>query len=461
LGKHLSFDDPGRLSSTRALSLQLNGPNCLTNKYNSMPKHDNYLTRLPGLLEQAKSSRLAEDQQFFLRRIAEAYHFTQQELKQLCDIAVDLGMWEAGSLESVWPTISTAGLAPKQCRQQLLGQLRKRWLSLKEKPFHYSEIPLSNNHSAERIRRVNVEKERLGLGWCPVASPRTRCCNLLTLDAVENCGFDCSYCSIQSFYHGDEVRFDSRFPEKLKALQIDPQKHYHIGTGQSSDSLMWGNQAGILDALLDFAERHPNVILELKTKSKNINHLLKREIPPNVLCTWSLNPQVVISHEEHLAASLDERLNAARRLADKGVLVGFHFHPMIRYDGWQTGYGGIFERLCGSFDVDEVAMVSLGTLTYIKPVIKQLRDRPGFKSRVLQMPMVEAEGKLSYPEEIKREMFSFAYQALAAWHGRVFFYLCMENPRLWQPVFGYDYASNEAFEEAMKRSYFDKIEAKR
>jgi hypothetical protein len=37
----------------------------------------------------------------------------------------------------------------------------------------------------------------------------------------------------------------------------------------------------------------------------------------------------------------------------------------------------------------------------------------------------------------------------------------MENQRLWQPVFGFDYASNEAFEQAMKRSYMHKVEHRR
>jgi spore photoproduct lyase len=413
------------------------------------------------MLDAAGGSQLARDQRDFLLHQAQDYRFTQQELKQLCDIAVDLNMWGAGSLASIWPDSIERRFAPKQRRRLLLEQVRRHWQSLKDKPFHYPEIPVSNGYSADRIKRVSVEKEQLGLGYCPVASVRTRCCNLLTLDAVENCGFDCSYCSIQSFYHGDEVRFDSRFAEKLAALEIDPQRIYHIGTGQSSDSLMWGNQGGMLDALLAFAERHPNVILELKTKSKNISHLLKHQVPPNVLCTWSLNPQPVIDNEEHLSASLEARLHAARRLADKGVLVGFHFHPMIRYADWQADYGALMQRLTETFTADEVALVSLGTLTYIKPVIKQLRARVGFKSRILQMPMVEADGKLSYPEAIKREMFSFAYHALAPWHERVFFYLCMENHRLWQPVFGYDYPSNQAFEEAMKQSYLQKIAAKR
>lgn len=424
---------------------------------NSSAQHE----KIRAMLEQAGGSRLEGGERDFLARMAVGYRFTQQELRQLCDIAVDLAMWDAGSLEAVWPELADAGLAPKQRRQRLLQAVRGEWQALKQHPVHYPEIPLSSGYSAERVRRVSVEKERLGLGHCPVASPRTRCCNLLTLDAVENCGFDCSYCSIQSFYHGDEVRFDSRFAEKLAALEIDPRRTYHIGTGQSSDSLMWGNQAGILDALLEFAARHPNVILELKTKSKNISHLLKREVPPNLLCTWSLNTPTVIANEEHLTAPLDERLHAARRLADRGGLVGFHLHPMIRYDSWREEYGVLFSRLTESFSPDEVALVSLGTLTYIKPVIKQLRQRAGFKSRILQMPMQEADGKLSYPEAIKQEMFGFAYRSLAPWHGRVFFYLCMENPVLWQSVFGDDYPSNEAFEEAMKRSYLQKIDVKR
>lgn len=413
------------------------------------------------MLQAAGWQRLEPGIQKFLEERALIHRFTQQELRQLCEIAVDMEMCEAGSLADIWPDLPANGQAPKQYRQRLLEQLRCRWDSLKEKPFHYPEKPLKTGCGSERIKRVLLDKEHLGLGRCPVASQNTRCCNLQTLDAVENCGFDCSYCSIQSFYHGDEVRFDRRFAEKLADIKIDPQWIYHIGTGQSSDSLMWGNQAGVLDALLALAEKYPNIILELKTKSKNINYLLKSQLPPNLLCTWSLNPQVVIANEENLTASLDERLAAARRIADKGGLVGFHFHPMIRYEGWQKEYAALFRRLIETFDADEVALVSIGTLTFIKPVIKRLRMRKGFRSRILQMPMVEADGKRSYPEAIKREMFTFAYRSLEAWHGRVFFYLCMESPGLWRSVFGYEYPSNAAFEEAMKRSYMEKIAAKR
>jgi spore photoproduct lyase len=273
---------------------------------------------------------------------------------------------------------------------------------------------------------------------------------------VENCGFGCSYCSIQSFYHDDKIHFDSGFADKLGALVLDPDRTYHIGTGQSSDSLMWGNRFGVLDALMDFARSHPNVILELKTKSKNVAYLLRNPIPRNVICTWSLNPPAIIRNEEHLTAGLDDRLAAARRVADRGIVVGFHFHPMVHYADWRADYVALFARVEEGFEPSEVALVSLGTLTFTKSVIRRIRGG-GLRTRILQMPLTESGGKLSYPDEVKLEMFSHAYRSLASWHGRVFFYLCMESHRLWRPVFGFEYSSNRVLEEAMKASYLEKI----
>ena len=59
------------------------------------------------------------------------------------------------------------------------------------------------------------------------------------------------------------------------------------------------------------------------------------------------------------------------------------------------------------------------------------------------------------------ELFRHAYGELPGWHEEVFFYLCMEDARLWMPVFGFDYQSNEQFEMAMEASYLNKIRQRR
>jgi spore photoproduct lyase len=207
-----------------------------------------------------------------------------------------------------------------------------------------------------------------------------------------------------------------------------------------------------------FAEKNSNVILELKTKSPNVDYLVKTDYPRNVLATWSLNTPTIIENEEHRTASLDLRLAAARKVADKNRLVGFHFHPMIHYDDFKLDYKAVVDQLLATFKPEEVALVSIGTITFTKKVIQKIRSRD-IQSKILQMPFEEIAGKFSYPDSIKEEMFTYLYECLKPWHGKVFFYLCMEPTHLWPKVFGYQYKDNLEFEQAMKKSYYDKIKS--
>jgi len=175
-------------------------------------------------------------------------------------------MWNEPTLQEIWIDDTQ--------KKKILLHVKNFYETTKLKPKSYPQNPtLKTEH---KIKFSTVAKESLGLGSCPVASPKTRCCNLMTLDAVESCGFDCSYCSIQSFYNQNTITFDKNFAQKLSSLKLDPNKRYHIGTGQSSDSLMWGNKEGVLEALFTFAKANPNVILEFKTKSHNISYLLEK-----------------------------------------------------------------------------------------------------------------------------------------------------------------------------------------
>jgi len=415
---------------------------------------DDYPAKMRSVFNSSPFENLVSDERILIEKSALRYRFTHQELKQLVDMALDFRMWDEDGIGSCLKGDFKSG-------KEAFRSVRTHWEDLKTRPKSYAGFKGSTEQkSAGAKSLVPISRESPGFGRCPVASEKTRCCNLLTLDAVEGCGYDCSYCSIRYFYDGDSIGIDENFIDKIEALEIDPLITYHIGTGQSSDSLMWGNKAGILDALLVFADKHPNVILELKTKSDNISHLLSRDVPANVLTTWSLNPQVIIENEEHFTASLEQRLNAAERMAGKGNLVGFHFHPMVYYDNWEEDYVSLFQQLVKRFNPDSVVMVSLGTLTFIKPVIKKMRGRK-MKSRILQMPLEDAEGKYSYPLDVKRDMFRKGYDSLTEWHDRVFFYMCMEDAGLWKDVFGYEYADNEAFETAMLKSYKGKIREKR
>lgn len=388
--------------------------------------------------------------------IIDKYPFSVAQKQILYTIQTDFAMWNEKSLEELFPYELTSKYKDKDLLKRVVKHYEEIWQGLKNTPLNYNNFKNISYDNKRKISFSPYKSDSFGFGSCPVASINTRCCNLLTLDAVQSCGFDCSYCAIQSFYNQDKIGYDEEFTQKLKNLKLDPNETYHIGTGQSSDSLMWGDKFGTLSALFEFARQNPNVILEFKTKSDNIKFLLENDVPRNIIVTWSLNPQIIIDYEEHLTASLDSRIKAATQLAKKGVLVGFHFHPIVVFEGYLEEYGKIYSKLIELFDPKEVALVSFGTLTFIKPVLKKLRSR-GEKSKILQMPLLDASGKYSYSIKQKKEMFSHAYDSFKPWHKDVYFYLCMEDKSLWKSIFGYEYISNNQFEEFMKSSYINKI----
>ncbi|MCY4484231.1 MAG: radical SAM protein [Spirochaetaceae bacterium] len=406
---------------------------------------------------------LPEEEQRLLRTLHERYRLTVQEMRQLCEAARDLQMWGEPRLDEWWrnaerrmaapagasPVNGHQGTVPVRAqKQRLIKKLREHLGGLRGTATQYGAAP-SPVPDRPALHVVSETSGDAVFGDCPVRSERTLCCNLKTIDAVKNCAFGCSYCTIQTFY-GDRVAIDADLGAKLRALELEPGRFYHIGSGQSSDSLVWGNRGGVLDEMCSFAREHPDVLLEFKTKSANVTHFLDPAgaIPANVVCSWSLNTPPVIEHEEHFTAPLEQRLRAARRVADRGIKVAFHFHPMVHYAGWEHDYPELAQRILAEFAPDEVSFVSFGSVTFIKPVIREIRRR-GEPTRILQTDLVkDPHGKLTYPDDLKVAMFSTMYRVLAPWRERVFMYLCMEKPAIWNRAFGWRFGSNEEFEQA-------------
>ena len=393
-------------------------------------------------------SYLPRARQAFVERLAIDYRLTRQELRLLCEAARDLEQWQEMPLEDWWADAErrTSASALPERKARILADLHS-WLDAwRAAPTRYAE----NGVEAQRVARGRqVERsDRRIFGTCPVFSEETLCCGLQTIDTVRNCGFGCSYCSVQTF-GGEQITFDADLAEKLKAIELEPERSYHIGTGLASDSLMWGNYNGLLDDLMDFARARPNVLLELKTKACNTAYFETHGAPSNVVVSWSLNPDTIIRNEEHFAPLLDERLAAAERLVAAGVAVAFHFHPLVHYHGWRREYEAAAASLRARFSPEDVLFVSFGALTLTRPAIRSIRQKQQH-TKVLQMPMVPAaKGKFSYPDEVKVEMFRALYAAFAGWD--VYTYICMERADLWHRSLGFSYADNGEFEAEFAR----------
>lgn len=390
--------------------------------------------------------------------LAKKYQLTDSRLLELLKNEADLELWQEKSTLDILDYQLIDSRQGKRKAEELMKEMRIYIDNLRYSPTDYSTF------NPPKIIRAKSEEEvftddsikLMGKCPCPVDGEKTRCCKLTTLDAVSQCAFGCSYCSVQSFYSKNRIGVVSNLSQRLS--NIDTEGIWHIGTGQASDSLLLGDSHGTLTSLSEFATSHPNIVIELKSKSPR-RDFMEKSFPRNMIFTWSLNAETIIKKEEHLTASLDERLESARIMADKKNLVGFHIHPMVYFKGWQDEYRKVVDKITKTFSPDELCQISFGTLTFTKAVLQHLRTHRT-PSRVLCMPLVEAAGKYSYTLEIKREMFSTIYSYFPKeFKEKVFFYLCMENPSLWKNCLGREYSCDKEFEEDMKKHYLDKIRA--
>jgi len=228
-----------------------------------------------------------------------------------------------------------------------------------------------------------------------------------------------------------------------------------LGTGELSDSLALESIFPFSEFLIPFfAERH-NGILELKTKSANVDPLLHLNHRGKTVVSWSLNPPKMIEREERRTAPLEGRIRAARKCQEKGYPLGFHFDPLLYHEGWEKEYQETIHQLFKQIDPRRVVWVSLGGFRYPSDLKAIAQERFPKTEVFLGELFPGRDAKFRYLREIRTEM----YQKMVGWLKEVdpnlFVYLCMESKEVWEKVFGWSPENschlNRMFEERVKK----------
>jgi spore photoproduct lyase len=285
------------------------------------------------------------------------------------------------------------------------------------------------------------------------------CCGYKVINVMNNCPMDCSYCILQIYLNNPCVTLYPEFAQVLREieeiLEAHPHRIFRFGTGELGDSLTLDGVIGFADEAVPFFADTRNGILELKTKASDVDHLLNLDHGGRTVCSWSLNPQKLIDEEEHLAASLEERLHAARRCLEAGYPLGFHFDPLIYYPGWEDDYRRVVGLLAKQIDPRRIIWVSLGALR-CPPVLKHVVGERFPDSRLFSGELITGEdGKLRYLKPLRVQVYRALVSWLRDWSKDLFVYLCMERDDVWHEVFGSSPSNTEGlnrrFEERCER----------
>ena len=182
-------------------------------------------------------------------------------------------------------------------------------------------------------------------------------------------------------------------------------------SGYDCDSLALEPVSGYVADLLPFFERHPETWLELRTKSTQIRPLLRRPALANVVVAFSFTPAETARELEHKVPSVERRISAIKKLADRGWPLGLRFDPLIYSDDYQTRYARLFKTIFQAIEPDSVHSVSLGPFRlpkgFYRTAQKLYPDEPLFA-----LGLSERTGMVSYPETIEQAMRAFCTDEL-------------------------------------------------
>ena len=301
-----------------------------------------------------------------------------------------------------------------------------------------------------RSKEVLILKEFMGRKFqkCP-GSPNVICCNYYLLNTCFNCLYNCTYCFLNSYLNSFGIVQFVNLDDLKDLIKVHCSSVDHIvriGTGEFTDSLMFDQVTSISSDLIESTSAIPNLFLEFKTKSSNVNHLEKIKNRGNTVIAWSVNTQTNIDQYEADTSNIRERIDAAVKVQNWGYNTAFHFDPIIKYSNFMEEYFKIIEFMADKLNYSKIAWISLGCFRYtpgFKDIIKY--SFPDEKLTVQEM-FPGPDGKYRYLAPERIEIFKKISEKIRFHFPGVFIYLCMEDSKMWHEVFGKDYTASEDLE---------------
>lgn len=291
-------------------------------------------------------------------------------------------------------------------------------------------------------RRLNVLTKKINDGSIitrfdktpiPQRASDVVCPHFLELKWAYGCPFDCSWCYLKGTF-----RFK---PDGLAPVfkNFDKIKN-HVGafityvktpellnTGEISDSLMGEHlDPPFSRFIIQLFEKQKLHKVLFVTKSINIKNILQLPSAKQAVFSFSLNSLPAAEKWEKKAPSPVKRLEAAKKLYDRGYPVRIRIDPIVPIKNWEQHYRELIDNIFKSFIPERI---TLGSLRGLQSTINGTQD----KSWTVYLKEYSNWGK-----KIDLRMRATIYSSLIEYLIRKYKYdkvaLCKESVKVWEKL---------------------------
>jgi len=232
--------------------------------------------------------------------------------------------------------------------KELKEKFEKMGLEIRETTSHNQIRNLPGDTDAEKYR---IAKSTLVVGLRKTLKFETSKPSAeYAIPLATGCMGHCHYCYLQTTlgskpYIRVYVNLEDIFEQAEKYMNERKPEITRFEAACTSDIVGIDYLTHSLKKTIEFIGQTEYGRLRFVTKFPHVDHLLDAKHNGKTTFRFSINSRYVIKNFEPGTGSFDERIEAAKKVANAGYPFGFIVAPIYMHEDWEEGYEELFIRL--------------------------------------------------------------------------------------------------------------------
>ena len=300
----------------------------------------------------------------------------------------------------------------------------------------YAKCTMLDGSNREVVQKVSDGSIITRFDKTPVPKEPTDvvCPHFLELKWANGCPYNCAWCYLQGTFRftGKQPRIKDydKILKHVKTFLNNGSQPEILNTGELADSLLSeGTDDPFSKFIIPTFEKQSKHKILFVTKSTNVKNLLKIDKHDTVIMSFSMNALSVAARWEK-APDVEDRIKAAKKVADAGYEVRIRIDPMVPVFEWEGHYVDLVDRIFRSFMPERI---TFGSLRGLQSTINNSSDRSWVRflsERSNWGKKIDADTRYAmYKRIIDHLEESYGYRNVA---------LCKETVDMWNRL-GMDY----------------------
>lgn len=230
-----------------------------------------------------------------------------------------------------------------------------------------------------------------------------------------NCIYNCDYCYLQGMYPSANIVAFVNIEDFFSAAEEKAaERGLFLAVSYDTDLLAFEGVIPYSSMWAEFAAGHPQIKIEIRTKSANCMAVSNINPVENVTLAWTLSPQSVIDKYEPLTPSLDLRIKAVNKALARGWNVRLCFDPVILVNNWKEIYINFIDHVFSSVAPEKISDIGIGAFRMPSDYFKRIK-KSRFDCDLVHYPFERRDNITRYPEDIENQLLNLVYNSISGY----------------------------------------------